>query len=391
MNTNQHARKTVLVIFFINGLLLSSWVPHIPLVQERLALGEGVLGLALLAMAGGAIVAMPLSGVWSQRYGSGRVTTVAAFAFCAALPLPVLAPNLVSLIAALFVFGACNGAMDVAMNDQAVAVEKRYRRPIMSAFHGFFSLGGLVGSGLGGLALANQFPSISHVLLVSVLMVLGVIWARRFFLPPEADSTKQASKFVLPRGPLIGLSALAFLVLIAEGSMADWSAVYLRRVLGTGPGLAAAGYAAFSLMMAVGRLTGDRFVAGIGPVTLTRFTSLLAAVGLGGALLIHHPVAAVIGFACVGLGLSNLIPVLFSAAGRTPGVPSSTGIAAVATAGYFGFLAGPPLIGFVAEFSNLSVGLGVVAAAVLMVSFFATLTKPKVPAAEKLGLDYSSH
>lgn len=375
-NATKRARKAVLSIFFINGTLLSSWVPHIPLIQERLGIGEGLLGLALLGMALGAVVAMPLSGVWSSRLGSRQITTLSAFAFCFALLLPILAPNLGFLIFALVIFGACNGAMDVAMNSQAVAVEKRYPKPIMSSFHGFFSLGGLTGSGLGGIALANGISPLNHVLIVSALMLLATTFTVQHLMPKEADANKEGSKFALPRGSLLGLGVLAFLVLVAEGAMADWSAVYIRNALATGPGLAAAGYAAFSLMMALGRLTGDKFVAGIGPVTLTRITSLIAALGLGIALLIHHPLAAIIGFGCVGLGLSNLIPVLFSAAGRAPGVASSTGIASVATAGYFGFLAGPPIIGFAAELITLPVALGLVVIAILIVTLFAGLTKP---------------
>ena len=163
---------------------------------------------------------------------------------------------------------------------------------------------------------------------------------------------------------------------MAEGAIADWSAVYLKNVLSTGPGLAAAGYAAFSLMMAIGRLTGDRFVANIGPVSITRITSIIATFGLGAALLINHPAAAIVGFGFLGLGLSNLIPVIFSAAGRVPNIAPSTGIATVATAGYFGFLVGPPLIGFIAEVLSLQIALGLVTIAIFTVSVFASLTKP---------------
>lgn len=373
--TLRNARWASLSIFFINGVLLSSWVPHIPLVQEKLGLGEGLLGLALLGMAIGALVAMPLSGYLSSRLGSRPVTTFCAFSLCLSLIFPILAPNLPLLILALMVFGASNGALDVAMNAQAVAVEKRFSKPIMSSFHGFFSLGGLTGSGLGGLALASGVSEHLHVFFVAGLMSIAILLTFRAFLAKEADASKTGSSFVRPTGPLLGLGILAFLVLVAEGAMADWTAVYLKNVLGTGPGLAAAGYAAFSLMMALGRLSGDRLVAGMGPVIVTRITSVIAACGLGIALFLHHPAAAIFGFGAVGLGLSNLVPVLFSAAGRTPGVASSTGIAAVATAGYFGFLAGPPLIGFVAEVSSLRFGLGLVVAAIFIVTLNAGLTR----------------
>ena len=370
------ARRAVLSIFFVNGFILGSWVPHIPLVQEKLNVGEGILGLALLSMALGAVVFMPLSGLWSGRFGSSRVTTLTAYTYCFALPLPILAPSLITLMVALFIFGACTGAMDVAMNAQAVTVEKRFNKPVMSSFHGFFSLGGLVGAGIGGLALANGLSSMFHVSLICGLMLIATVTTVRHFLPKEADVSTEKPKLVLPRGPTLGLGVLAFLVLMAEGAIADWSAVYLKNVLSTGPGLAAAGYAAFSLMMAIGRLTGDKFVANIGPVSITRITSIIATFGLGAALLINHPAAAIVGFGFLGLGLSNLIPVIFSAAGRVPNVAPSTGIATVATAGYFGFLVGPPLIGFIAEVLSLQIALGLVTIAIFAVSVFASLTKP---------------
>lgn len=370
------ARRAVLSIFFVNGLILGSWIPHIPLVQEKLSIEEGLLGLALLSMALGAVVFMPLSGIWSARFGSCKVTTVTAFAYCFALPFPIIAPSLTTLMLALFVFGACTGAMDVAMNAQAVTVEKRINKSVMSSFHGFFSLGGLVGAGVGGLVLANGLSPMLHAILTCGLMLIVTAMTVRNLLPKEDDTSKASAKLVLPRGAVLALSVLAFMVLMAEGAIADWSAVYIKNIWSTGPGLAAAGYAAFSLMMAIGRLTGDRFVANVGPVTITRVTSIIAALGLVGALFINHPIAAVVGFGFVGLGLSNLIPVIFSAAGRVANVASSTGIATVATAGYFGLLAGPPMIGFIAELFSLKIALGLVVIAIFTVTVFASLTRP---------------
>lgn len=369
------SRKAVLIIFFINGTLLSSWIPHIPLIQERLGLSDGLLGIALFSMAIGAIVSMSISGILSSRYGSRKVTIVSAFAFCFSLPLPVIAPTFLTFVIALFLFGACNGAMDVAMNAQAVAVEKKYNKPIMSAFHGFFSIGGLIGATLGGIVLACGLSPSIHVVTVSCLMFPAIIISRRNLLLQQVGSAfRKESNFLKPRGRLLGLGLLAFLVLVAEGSVADWSSVFIKQALQTGPGFVAAGYASFSLMMAIGRLRGDKFVANIGPVTLTRTASIIAASGLGLVLLIPNHFTVIVGFGCVGLGLSNLIPVVFSSAGRIPGISPSKGIAVVATAGYFGFLAGPPLIGCVAELSTLSLALSTVVAAILVVTICAYLT-----------------
>ena len=370
--TPRAARLAVLTLFFVNGTVLSSWVPHIPLIKERLGLSEGVLGLALLGTAVGAITAMPLAGVFIARLGSQRVMRVATVAFCLSLPLPVLVPTLPFLVIALVIFGAGNGAMDVAMNAQAVGVEKAHGGAIMSSFHAFFSVGGLAGSSLGGLLLwAGVSPAI-HVLLVTfVFGLVGLVALRWLWVDRAEDAEAGGPTFVRPTGPLLALGVLAFFVLVGEGAVADWSAVYLRDTLGTGAGLAALGYAAFSLMMALGRFTGDRMVARFGPVPLMRSSAALAAAGLGAGLLIGRPVVAILGFGCVGLGMSNLIPILFSAAGRTPGVNAGTAIAAVSSAGYFGFLAGPPLIGLLAELTSLPAALGLVVLFTALVAVFA--------------------
>ena len=370
------ARFAVLTIFFVNGATIASWVPHIPLVQEKLGLSEGLLGLALLGVALGAVFSLTLSGWLIARFGSRLVTGVSTVAFCLSLPPLVLASSFTTLVLALIFFGLFNGAMDVAMNTQAVEVEKRYDKPIMSSFHGFFSLGGLFGAGVGGLILEGGVSPVVHTIGASLLFLTAGVFALRHLLPKREEvSSADGPAFVLPKGSLLGLGLLAFVVFVGEGAMADWSAVYLRNVLGTSTGLAAAGFAAFSLMMAVGRLTGDVVVGRLGPARTVRFGSLVAGAGLGLSLLIGQPLAAIVGFGCVGLGLANLVPVFFSAAGRTPGVAPGTGIAAVATLGYLGWLAGPPLIGFAAEVVTLAGALGLVAVALGLVMVFARLVR----------------
>jgi hypothetical protein len=277
---------------------------------------------------------------------------------------------LLLLILGLMLFGLSNGAMDVAMNAQGVAVEQRYGRPIMSSFHGLFSLGGLTGAGIGGLVLAAGIEPVVHVLGMAIILGSLGAAALRGLLPASVDIVEGGPVFAWPRGPIAGLCILAFFSMVGEGAMADWSAVYLRNSLATGPGLAAAGFAAFSMMMAAGRLTGDRLVGYFGPVRLVRLSAGLAAAGLGLAMLIGQPAAAIIGFGCVGLGLANVIPILFSAAGRMPGLSAGAGIAAVATTGYLGFLAGPPLIGFAAELLTLAGALGIVAVFIGLIAVF---------------------
>jgi MFS family permease len=367
----------VSAIFFVNGFCFASWVPHIPTVQARLSLSAGQLGLALLGVAAGALVAMPLAGALVARWGSRAVTLASSLLFCPLVALPVNAPSFAWLAALLVAFGAINGAMDVAMNAHAVAVENKLGRTVMSSFHALFSLGGLMGSGSAILLLSLGLTPTAHMACAGGLGLLAVLGSARTLLPASADEGGPAHAFALPRGPLLWLGGLSFFVLMSEGAMADWSAVYLRNSLQSPEGLAGAGYAVFSLAMAAGRFTGDRLVTALGPVRLVRGGGAVAAVGLGGALLLHHPVAAMIGFGCVGLGLSNLVPVLFSAAGRMKGSAAGVAIAAVSTTGYGGFLAGPPVVGFLADHFGLPGALAVLVPALGLVASSSRLVRPE--------------
>lgn len=353
----------MLAVFFLNGVLVASWFVRIPAVQEGLSLGEGALGVALLGSAVGAMAAMPAAGWLISRFGSRPVVLGAGLCLGASLLLPALAPGLPSLTLALVALGASNGALDVSMNAHGVVVEKGYGRPILSSFHAAFSLGGLAGSALGGLAAAWGAGVFSHFLAVSTLSALAFLPAFAAMLPAGADAGGGGGPaFRWPTRALLGLGVVSFCVLLGEGAMADWSAVYLEDTLGTGAGLAAAGYAAFSLAMTAGRLAGDRLNRRFGPVALVRSGGALAAAGLGISLAVAHPPAALAGFACAGLGFSIVFPVALSAAGHSGDMPPGSAIAAVSTAGYLGFLVGPPAIGFLAELLGLGGALYLVVA-----------------------------
>ena len=355
------ARLAVAALFFVNGALIGSWVARIPAIKAGLGLSDGVFGLALLAMAGGALVAMPLTGGLSARFGSHRVTQTLTLVYAALLPALALAPNLWVLLAVLFVFGFGHGGMDVGMNAQAVAVQKRYPGSIMSSFHALFSTGGLVGAAAGGWIATRGLTPFWHFALMGGAM--GLLASLTFphliddrqdaRSPGEAIVGNAHPLFVRPTGTLALLGVLAFCAMVGEGAMADWSALFLRRVLGTGEGLAAAGYAAFSITMAVARFSGDWLSTRLGPVALVRLGGALALGGFALALGIPHPAAAFVGFACVGAGFATVVPMAFNAAGRTSGLPAGLALASVTTLGYLGFLLGPPIIGFAAQ----SVGL----------------------------------
>lgn len=358
----RRARLATATLFFVNGSGLGSWLPHIPDVKIWHGLSDGVLGLALLAIAGGAVAALPVAGALTARYGSRPISRLAAILFCAVLPLPLLAPSFPLLLATFVSLGIGIGALDVAMNAHAVLLEERYRRPIMSSFHGLFSLGGLVGAALAAGAMMVGMPPAEHLLAAAAVLGATVLAAWPALLP-TVPAPAGGPLFVLPRGRLAVLGALALVAFMAEGAMGDWSAIYIRMELGASPATAACGFAGFSLTMAIGRLTGDALVERFSPAGIVVAGALIGAAVLGLALIAAHPVAAVLGFAGMGIGLANVAPIVFSAAGRLPDLPPGIGIAAVSTAGYGGFLAGPPLIGLIAEASGLPVGLGFVAAA----------------------------
>ncbi|HEY0791453.1 MAG TPA: MFS transporter [Chthoniobacterales bacterium] len=368
----RHARIAVAAIFFINGSLMGSWAPMIPIVQQRLHLANGQLGLCLLATAIGAILAMPAAGAFISRAGSAPILRVSALALCGAIFLPVLSPNPFLLFVFLLSLGATNGAMDVAMNTHGIAVEKELGRPVMSSYHAMYSFGGFAGAIGGGALLATVPYAFVEPVTIGLACAAASTVAAKFLLPPSTDQGEPGqTHFALPTGRALAFGSLCFLVMLAEGSMLDWTAVYLRNRLGTGASVAALGYSAFSVGMAGGRFGGDRLRQKFGAATLVSCSAALAAAGLFVAVAGRQATVAILGFGVCGLGLSNAVPVLFSAAGKLPGQSTGTGLAAVATLGYAGFLIGPPLIGFASEWVSLGFGLGLVAVICAVVAVLA--------------------
>ena len=364
----RRSRAAVSGLFFVNGFVVASWIPYIPMVKSRHDIGDGQLGFMLLSMVVGGVLALPLAGWLVGRFGSRLVAAATAAGLSLMFPGPVFAPSVALASLALLVFGALNGALDVSMNAQAVDVERHGGRPIMSSFHALFSLGGLAGAAVAGLAMVEHVPPVAHVVLVSMSMVTVVVLAAPSLMVPAPGVASPGGVFARPSQKLLGLGLLAVCGLLAEGAMADWSAVYLSGVLATSSGTAAFGFAAFSLAMAGGRFAGDALTRRWGAVRVLRASSAFASVGLTLALLLHDARAAVIGFGAVGLGIANIVPLVFGAAGRAGGVHAGTTLAAVATLGYFGWLAGPPIIGMVSEALGLSAALGVVSVACAFVA-----------------------
>jgi predicted MFS family arabinose efflux permease len=349
-------RAATFSVFFLNGAMIGTWVGQIPFVQERLDVSKGTIGLALLCMAMGAMIAMPLTGQVLDRRSSATVTRFAALVYLPLLALPVFAPTPVLLGVALVFFGAANGAMDVSMNAHGVAVERTLDRPIMSSLHAGWSFGGLAGSGGVALAVALGLEPRVEGVIASVLLWLAAIAITARLGSASAHSEHGSSGFALPSRGVLLIGALCFLVMVTEGAMGDWSGIYLKHDLGASGSAAATGFAGFSLGMALARLAGDGLARRWGSGRLLSAGMGLVTVALGLTLVIGDPAIAVVGFALIGVGIANAVPLLFSAAGRVP--PSGPSLAAVFTVGYTGFIVGPPLIGVLADAISLPAALG---------------------------------
>ncbi|MGK3962810.1 MFS transporter [Sorangium sp. So ce118] len=362
------ARRAVSVMFVANGIAFASWAARVPAVRERLALRDSVLGLALLGLACGAILAFRAAGPLIARFGSRRVTRVSAVLLCAALPLPALAPSFGALVAALVLLGVCNGFMDVAMNAQSVEVERRYSRPILASFHGMFSLGGLIGAGVGALAADRALSPAAHLIAVAAVLAAAITAAGGALSADARPAPAAAGAAGTSRSTqLVLLGLIAFCSSVGEGAMANWSAVYLRDELHTTAAVAATGYAVFSLAMLLGRFSGDGLTQRLGPRRLVRAAGLLVAGGLGAALLVNVPLAMMLGFGCVGAGLSVVVPLVFRAGASAPDVAPGKALATLATMSYGGFLVGPPAIGLLSDQLTLRGGLVLVVALVLVI------------------------
>ncbi|MDF1811708.1 MAG: MFS transporter [Verrucomicrobiales bacterium] len=346
----------------------ATWTSRIPSLRDAMNLSHTGLGTALFGLALGALIALPLAGWLAPRVGGHRLTLVLGFGFCACLVLPALAGTPLALWMALFLFGVMHGALDVSMNAQASEVEKLYRRPIMSSFHALWSLGGFIGAVFGVWMASLQVGVVTHFSLVTLATLLAVAaWVLPCRWPERQSRCSGTEKRDEPRRPgtkpvLIGLGVIAFSIMIGEGAIADWSAVFLRDQLRVSDGMAAAGYACFAIAMMMARIAGDQLALRLGPDRLVRIGSCVAAVGLGATILSAHYVPALIGFALVGAGYATIIPQVFSAAGKVKGIAAGPALATTATFGYFGFLIGPPLIGLIAEKIGLGGALALVAA-----------------------------
>ncbi|EME22317.1 MFS transporter [Rhodococcus triatomae BKS 15-14] len=379
--TLRRARASVFGVFAVNGFLLAAWVVHIPAISARTGVSHSTLGWLLLVLACAALIGMQAAGPLADRWGSKPMVGAAGLLIAVGAIGPGLATDAATLAAALAVFGLGNGALDVSMNSQAVHVERAYGRPIMSAFHALFSLGGVAGSLLGAATLARGWSPLTALSAAAVIGAVLILACLPALLPHERHDAPTAPGAPTTRGrtptaKILTLGAIAFALFLAEGAANDWSTLQVKEHLGTSESTAALAFGAFAVMMTVGRFTADRVAARFGPVAVVRYGTLIAALGLTTVIASVWIPLTLAGWALFGLGLSGCIPQIFTAAGNLHGGAPGVNMSRVVGMGYVGLLAGPALLGWLTHLMPLTATLAVPLVVVLLASWFAGQVRP---------------
>jgi MFS family permease len=362
MTTPQRSRAAVSALFFLSGLCFASWASRIPDIRLHLGLSEGQLGQLLLAMQVGSVAALPLAGWLVDTYGSRRVVQIAAAMYALALPLLGWAPTAWTLAAGLVLFGSGGNLLNISVNAQALEVQKGYgEKVIMGSFHGLWSLAGFVGGVVGAWLVGWQQTPLVHFTGISAALVLLLLVVRGSL--PQSTEHAEGTGLVLrmPDGYLLRLGLIALFGLLCEGCMFDWSGVYFQQVVHADKAWVTSGYVAFMSTMALGRFGSDYLTSHLGVARVLQLSSALICLGLLTAVLFPGLPTALLGFLLVGFGTSSVIPLTYSAAGRVKGMSPGIALALVSTVGFFGFLAGPPLIGLLAQISSLRLSFAFVA------------------------------
>jgi MFS family permease len=352
-------RIAVKIAFFLNGFIYANWVSRLPRIQELYGADNGTIGIVLLSLSLGAVIAMPFTGWFIIKHGSRRITLFALILYCALVPLIPFMPGLAVLIILYLVMGIITGMLDVAINAQAVMVEKEYQKPIMTSFHALFSIGMALGAWCGALFADLKVELPTHLAIVVAASLVAAFWTSRNLIydTPDKNVTSEGPLFRVPSGALVAVGVIAFCCMMGEGAMADWTVNYMENVVNASAAIAPIALSAFATAMTLGRIFGDKARASWGDSKLISVGGVTATVGLAIALLFPFTYPAIMGFFLVGLGLSTIVPITYSIAGSTKDLPSGVGLAMVTTVGYAGFLFGPPIIGFIADLSNLRFGL----------------------------------
>jgi MFS family permease len=375
LNQSKRAyRIAVGCLFFLLGICSASWASRIPSIQQSLNLSDTALGIVLFALPVGSMLALLFSGWLVTRFGSKRVATNAVMIYGILLLTLGFAQNITFLVLNLILYGMAGNTANIAINTQAVGVESKYGRKIMASFHGLWSLAGFTAAGIGTFMMGKGIIPLNHFLLITFLIVIGVAACFNYLLPDEEKSEKGSSLFTKPDRSLLILGVVAFCCMICEGAMFDWSGIYFQKVVGAEKEWVGAGYTAFMCTMAAGRFIADWVAGRFGIKRTVQYSGLLIATGLGIAVLFPYLLSSVIGFFLVGFGVSSVVPLVYSEAGKSKKSSPGVALAAVSSIGFLGFLIGPPLIGVVAGLSGLRMSFVIIAAMGISVTLIAGAT-----------------
>ncbi|PZR26964.1 MAG: MFS transporter [Citrobacter freundii] len=359
--TNRQIRVAVSVFFFSQGLCFSSWASRIPDIKASLGLNNAALGSILLALPAGQLTAMPFSGRLVTHFGSKNVLRLCLLIYAVGLTNMGLAAHPWQLALALYLFGICGNMCNISVNTQAIATEQLYGRSIMTSFHGAWSSAGVAGAAIGLLMMKWHISPYLHFWIIAGLVFLAVAFSQRYLQPGRSTIKQEKKKFFSkPNSVLVQLGIIAFCCMASEGAMFEWSGVYFQQVVKAPEALIILGYLSFMTMMATGRFIGDKLIARYGRKRMLKTSGILISTGLFISVLFPYIITATLGFLIVGLGVSSVVPMIYSAAGKVPNVPPGIALASVSSISFFGFLMGPPVIGYIAQISSLRYSFAVI-------------------------------
>jgi MFS family permease len=368
-------RIAVSSFFFLAGICFASWASRIPDIQARLQLNNAALGGILLCLPIGLLTSLPIAGYLVAKFGSRIVVMLAATLYAMTLPMLGLASSTTQLMITLFIFGFGGNMLNISVNTQAVGTESLYHKPIMASFHGIWSMAGFTGAAAGTLMVRLQVLPPYHFLSITALAGLILFIFSRSLLQKDSNRDEKQPIFAKPDKSILNFGLIAFCSMICEGAMFDWSGIYFLKIVKPGAAWVTVGYTAFMCTMATGRFVGDWVAFKLGMKRMLQLSGLMTAGGLLLAVCFPQFITATIGFLIVGAGVSSVIPMIYSAAGKSKLMSPGVAIAAVSTIGYLGFLFGPPFIGFIAQATSLRLSFGLIAVMGIMISVIASNTK----------------
>lgn len=359
--TNRQIRVAVSAFFFCQGLSFASWASRIPDIKTSLALTDAALGTILLLLPAGQLIAMPFSGRLVTHFGSKKVVRIGAILYAVCLTNLGLATQPWHLALALFVFGVCGNMCNISVNTQAIRAEKLYGRPIMTTFHGVWSIAGFTGAAIGLLMMSQHISTYLHFWIIATIIFITVMVCQKYLQwGRSAAAVEKKPFFSRPDAALFQLGVIGFVSMASEGAMFDWSGVFFKDVVKAPASLVALGYLCFMIAMASGRFVGDKLIAHFGRKKMLRASGVLISSGLFISVLFPHIITATLGFLVVGFGVSSIVPMVYSAAGRQTKIPAGIALASVSSISFLGFLIGPPIIGYVAELFSLRYSFAVI-------------------------------